>query len=137
MLARAKVINGNLIYERISDFYQQLSSQFEGQEVEIEIKKKKKTRSKNQNNFYWGALLPSLRQALIDAGYFMQNDDQVHELLKLKFLKATIVKEDTGEVIETLGSTKEMDTMEFEIFLTNVRAWAAEYLNVALPIPNE
>ena len=47
------------------------------------------------------------------------------------------VNEETGEVMESLGSTTTMSTFEFETYLTNVRVWAAEYLNCVLPFPNE
>ena len=136
MITKARVISGNLIYEGVAAFYQQLQN-FEGQDVEVEIRKRKKQRSGNQNRFYFGVILPEIREALIDAGYFMQNNEQVHELLKFKFLKATVTNEDTGEIIETLGSTKDMSTSEFETYLTAIRVWAAEYLNVTLSIPNE
>lgn len=136
MIVKAKVISGNLIFDRVGDFYKQLSA-YEGQEVEVEVRKKRKTRSNQQNRFYWSAMIPRLRQGLLEAGYPVFSDEQTHELLKLKYLKSTIINEETGEIIETLGSTRELTTAEFEVFLTSVRSWAAEYLNITLPIPNE
>ena len=134
--ATATIVRGNLIINRVADFHRQLDP-LDGQEVDIIIKKRVKSRSNKQNRFYWGAFLNDLMYALIDAGYFMANVEQVHELLKYKFLKITIENEETGEFIESLGSTTTMSTFEFETYLTNVRAWAAEYLNCVLPFPNE
>ena len=136
MKANAKVISGNLIFDRVADFYRSLSA-FDGQEVEVEIRKRQKNRSLNQNKFYWGVFLPAVKAALIDVGYWMANEEQVHDLLKLKFLKTTSVNENTGEVMEILGTTTEMSTYDFEMYLTQVRVWAAEYLGTTLPVPNE
>lgn len=136
MKANAKVISGNLIFDRVADFYRSLSV-FDGQEVEVEIRKRKKNRSQNQNRFYWGVFLPAVKSALIDIGYWMANEEQVHDLLKLKFLKTTSINENTGEVMEILGTTTDMSTTDFEMYLTQVRVWAAEYLGATLPVPNE
>lgn len=136
MIAKAKVLNGNLIYDRIADFYQQLAN-FEGHEVEIEIKKKKKTRSNNQNRYYFGVVIESVRKGLFDIGYSFFSNEQVHEFLKLTFLKKNIVNEETGEVITTLGSTAEMSTEEFMNYITEIKVWAAEYLSITIPEPNE
>jgi len=134
--ATATIVRGNLIINRVADFHRQLDP-LDGMEVDIIIKKKVKSRSNHQNKFYWGVFLPVIRDALMDLGHFMSNEEQVHDLLKLKFLKYDSINEDTGDVIEVLGSTTTMSTLEFETYLTNVRAWAAEYLNCVLPFPNE
>ncbi len=134
--ATATIVRGNLIINRVADFHRQLDP-LDGQEVDIIIKKRVKSRSNNQNKFYWGVFLPAVKYGLLDAGHFMSNEEQVHDLLKLKFLKYNSVNEDTGEFIEALGSTTTMSTFEFETYLTNIRAWAAEYLNCVLPFPNE
>lgn len=136
MKANAKVISGNLIFDRVADFYRSLSA-FDGQDVEVEIRKRQKKRSNNQNSFYWGVILPLLRSSLIDAGFWMANEEQVHDLLKYKFLKTTVINENTGEIMEVLGTTTDMSTYDFEMYLTQIRVWAAEYLNTTLPLPNE
>ena len=134
--ATATIVRGNLIINRVADFHRQLDP-LDGMEVDIIIKKKVKSRSNHQNKFYWGVFLPAVKYGLLDAGYYMANEEQVHDLLKLKFLKVDSVNEETGEVMESLGSTTTMSTFEFETYLTNIRAWAAEYLNCVLPFPNE
>jgi len=41
-----------------------------------------------------------------------------------------------GEVMKSLGSTTKLSTQEFEVYMENVRAWAAEY-GCEIPLPNE
>lgn len=60
--------------------------QFEGMAVTVTIKRKKRTRSTFQNSYYWGAVIPIVRQGLQDNG-IMFTPSQTHDLLKYRFLK--------------------------------------------------
>lgn len=121
--------NRNLITEAISSF--------EGKDIVIKIEKAKKKRSNHQNAYMWGVVIPIMRQALKDAGHTMTNEG-VHELLKLRFLKESIlVNEDTGECVERIKSTQELSTMCFEEYLHNIREFALEFFNTEIPLPNE
>lgn len=85
----------------------------------------KKWRSSNENNYYWGVVVEELSQ------YTGFSPQEVHTLLKNKFLK--IVK---GK-LESARSTTELSVYEFEQYLSQVRQWASEELNVYIPTPNE
>ena len=85
----------------------------------------KKYRSLPENNYYWGVVVEELSQF---TGFTPQ---EVHTLLKNKFLK--IVK---GK-LESARSTTDLSVAEFENFLSQVRQWASEELQVFIPIPNE
>jgi hypothetical protein len=56
----------------------------------------------------------------------------MHEALKFKFLQD---KTDTN--LPTVKSTASLSTVEFEVYLDNVRQWAATDLSCSIPLPNE
>ena len=63
--------------------------------------------------------------------------EQTHELLKLRFLKETILANDNGEYIERIKSTTELSTSEFMELIMEVQKFAIEYFNTEIPNPNE
>lgn len=109
--------------------------QFEGMAVTVTIKRKKRTRSTFQNNYYWGAVIPIVRQGLRDSGVVF-NSKQTHDLLKYRFLKQDVPTND-GEAVERIQSTTELSTTEFMAFIAQIQQWAAEFLNTQIPDPNE
>jgi len=95
-------------------------------------------RSLNQNNFYWGVVVPLVKEGLKDIGYNeIRTNEQAHETLKFLFLKKQIPNENTGEIIEILGSTAKLTTIEFNLFIEQVAQWCSEFLGFVLPMPNE
>lgn len=130
-----KTENGKPKIARRSEMDEVLQS-FEGKEWQLTIEKKKKSRSLNQNAYYWGVVIPMVRAALHDLGMKLSRQE-VHELLKLKFLKKEIINENTGEVFEYIGGSSELTTTEFMDFIAELQQWSAEYLNIVIPSPNE
>lgn len=130
-----KTTNGQPKIARRSELDEALKS-FEGKEFQITVEKKKKSRSLNQNAYYWGVVIPMVRGAMHDLGMKLSRQE-VHELLKLKFLKKEIINENTGEVFEYIGGSSELTTTEFMDFIAELQQWSAEYLNIVIPSPNE
>ena len=131
---RSNVINGNLKRNR-SEILETIKS-FEGRDVLITFEKPKKKRSNNQNSYYWGIVIVLIKSALKDSGNNLNTND-VHDLLRLKFLKETIsIKEETGEIIERVKSTTELTTSQFMEYIAEIQQFAAEYFDVIIPDPN-
>lgn len=132
---QSTVKDGNLTRNR--NQLKDIIKSFEGQNVVISIEKVKKKRSNPQNAYYYGVIIPIMRNALKDAGYIMTNES-VHDMLKLRFLKETILlNEDTGECIERIKSTTELSTSGMMDYFAEITVFAAEYFNVQVPEPNE
>jgi hypothetical protein len=107
-----------------------------GKRVVVTVKEYKKKRSNPQNRYYFGCVIPLVTKFFRDAGNMVDGDD-VHNYLKLRVGKlAQIFVTPDGEVIKSLGSTAKLSTIEFEVYMTNIRAWAAEY-GLQIPEPNE
>ena len=131
---RTTVINGNIKRNRsqlVSAF-----KQFEGHDIDIAIQKAKKTRSNPQNRYYWGVIIPLIRKGLKDVTGEVWTAEATHDILKHKFLVDDVPLAD-GLFVERIKSTTELDTFDFCEFSERCRAFAAEYLGVSIPEPNE
>lgn len=104
--------------------------EFEGKRVEVRIQKLKSKRSDQQNRYWW-AIVTILSHEL---GY---TKDELHEILKFKFLKRSKADEKTGEIFEYLGSTATLNKTEFADMTSELIRWSAETFSIVLPIPGE
>jgi len=112
---------------------------FSGMDIEISFKKWRKSRTNKQSNYYWGCVITSVIDGLVDAGYerYKLNSETVHEFLKEKFLKEEITSKETGEIIYIPRSTASLSTVEFATYVDDIIRWSAEFLNITIPLPNE
>lgn len=97
----------------------------------IKIEKYSKKRSNPQNRYYRGVILKYLSDLF---GYF---DDEMHEVIKLKFLPYERVNRVTGEIEVFGGSTAKLNTIEFEELNEKIRTWALVEYDCLIPLPNE
>ncbi len=131
---RTEIINGNIKRNR-REFIDALK-QFESKEVDITIGKAKKKRSNPENRYYWGVVIPLIKSGLKDITGETYTNQQVHEVLKHRFLKEDIHLND-GEFLERVKSTSELSTFEMEEYLELCRTFAQEFLGVTIALPNE
>jgi hypothetical protein len=97
--------------------------------VYIVVDEEKPSRSSNQNKYYWSVIIGTLSSEL---GY---TTDEMHEVLKEKFLPKREI-DLLGDKIK-IGSSAKLKTDEFEKYLEDIRRFAAEKLNIIIPLPNE
>ena len=94
----------------------------------------KKDRSNQQNKSYWKLCVEPLSNYL--EGY---TKEEVHDLLKFKFLsEVRYVKNRSGmmEEVKVTKSTVSLSTVEFNEYMENIRIWASQ-LGCWLAEPNE
>lgn len=103
---------------------------FEGRKAWLIIGGRRNTRSLNQNAYYWGVIIDMISKYL---GYF---PDEMHEILKRKFLPSRSIQLKDEEIIIP-ESTSRLDSVQFEDYLEAIRTWAATDLNMSIPLPNE
>lgn len=100
--------------------------------------KPSKQRSNQQNRFWWGYIVPTVKDALREAGFDdIRTDQDCHELLKAMFFKKEIVNVNTGEILTTVGSTTEATTVIFAERIAEIQKWASDYLGVVLLDPGQ
>jgi len=107
-----------------------------GKDVTVTVERKKRSRSVEQNAYYWGVVVPMAQSGLNDTGY-RADKLTTHTLLKTLFLKQEIVNEQTGEILNAVGSTSKLSTVQFMEFIADVQRWAAEFLSIEIPDPGE
>ena len=93
----------------------------------IIVEKLFKQRSVQQNAYYWGVVIYEL------SGYTGFTSDEMHEALKWQFLR---IHSERGD-IDSVKSTTDLSTTEFEDYLEQIRIWAASEFGVVIPEPNE
>ena len=103
---------------------------FNGQDVRITISSPLKTRSKAQNAYMWGVVYTMIAA---ETGH---STEEIHEYMKDKYLPKVYVSI-KGEERELTKSTTALDTMFFESYLEQVRAFAATELSMTIPLPHE
>lgn len=81
-----------------------------------------KPRSLRENNYYWGVVLQTISD---QSGY---TPEEVHDAMRWKFLRK-------GQRFETVASTTSLSVHEFEDYLDKIRIWAAQELQLSIPLP--
>lgn len=117
----------------------ELLASFDDTPFQITIDKRFKKRSNQQSSYYYGCCVPAVLDGLVNNGYPKSELtlDVVHEFLKGKFLLTELVSEQTGEVISRVKSTTELSTTDFALYIDDIQRWAAEFLGIVIPNPNE
>ena len=90
----------------------------------------RQTRSTQQNRAYFGIAVKLIGDHL---GY---DREEMHKALAGKFLGYDEVKIG-GEVILVPKSTRDLTTTEFNEYYANIQRWAAEFLTIDIPDPDE
>lgn len=106
-----------------------------GKDFKIKVERKYKKRSDPQNRYYFGVVVPLIRERLLQLG----NDftlEETHEALKAKFNVHEILN-DKGVSDEIVKSTAKLRTIEFMEYLDRITMWAAQFLGITIPAPNE
>lgn len=124
--------NEGFVYKDLKDAFDS------GAKVTISIATRRKPRSLKQN-----AVLHWYINAIADETGMAPDD--VKEVLRHKFLSEDITDRNgeimadkaSGEVLKRYKSTTELSTVEMMAFTEEIRMWALDFLNLALPLPNE
>jgi hypothetical protein len=118
--------------ERLAEW----AKQYPGKNVVIKFERKGGKRSNPQNRYYFGVVLKEITLRLRDLGHVWVQDEDVHELMKLKFNYEHIVGEG-GEVMELPKSTSTLTKTQFAEYVEKIRMWASDFLGLEIPDPNQ
>ena len=129
------VVEGNL--KRNRSLIIQALETFEGKTIKLTIEKATKKRSNMQNAFYWGCIIPVLKQAFLNEWGEIWSSERTHEFCKMQFNIDEKINHNTGEILKIPKSTSENTTTSQEEFHEKIRQFAKEYFNVDIPLPNE
>ena len=124
MKAFGTVKNGKLILNNERRFNDNLNI-FEGEEIEIRIKVRTNNRSNEQNSLYW----KWINIMSEEIGF---TKEEMHELIKYKFLKRTSINNNGVEEVK-LKSTTTLTVKEFTKLMDDILYWSNNTLNINLP----
>jgi len=133
-----KIKAGKLTLDNRDLFLFDLES-FEGEDIELVIKGIKNTRSNRMNRYYWSVIIKALTDYFNKEQTFNRkiHAENVHEIMKLKFLGTMVWDLPNGDVMESVESSKELTNKEFISYFENIIAWSAEMFGLVIPLPNE
>ena len=94
-------------------------SRLRGKTVEVIVRPERKHRSLNANRYYWGVVVAAGSEW---SGY---EPEEFHDAMKGVHLPRKQLVLPTGELIDTLASTHDMDTEAFAEFVRRVIVWLA------------
>jgi hypothetical protein len=131
----SKVVKHKL--EKNRELLSDVIKSFEGKDIIITIEKKKRKRSNPQNSYYFGVVIPMMKQGFYNSLGEHVGTDEIHTFLKNRFLFKDIVNENNAEIIKMPQSTTELSTIEWEEYMDSIRAFATEFLSIQIPLPND
>lgn len=107
-----------------------------GRDVACRFERKRSRRTDPQNRYYWGVVVKEIGIRLRDLGHDWLTDEDVHDMMKLKFNYERIVS-DAGEVLDMPKSTADITTTQFIEYTERVKQWAADFLEIYIPDPGK
>jgi len=132
--ANGEVKDGRLKVYKSKEFAE-LIRVYEGKQIEVKVSRKHSHRSLQQNA-YFHAILPFIREALKDTGNIMTVED-IKIMLKSMFLKQDIVDSEGTVMGQRIRGTHELNKVEFGEFMSDCNHWCIEYLSCEIPKPGE
>lgn len=109
----------------VNDF-QDLINQLPPDRYRIKICKYSQRRSVEQNSFYW----KMLSIASMEIGY---ETEELHEIMKFKFLRRTVISETSGEMLDYIKSTSKLTVTEFREYIDKCKRYLSNTLNIKFP----
>lgn len=93
-------------------------------------------RSNPQNRFYFGLVIPMVKQGIKDMGTELTSEE-THEFLKSKFNYSELVNDQTGQVELIPRSTTGLNKNDFSEYIQDIQQFATEFLNIVIPDPGQ
>jgi len=134
---RIKVFHGKIVYEDLEAYRLLLLSLKHDWPYELVIKPIVKPRTDRQNRYYWGVVIDMICYQ-ISGNTSSAEKEEVHRSLVRHFLVEDHVNLVGGVNISSAPpSTTSLSTVEFTEYIESVRKWAAEFLYLNIPDPNQ
>lgn len=125
---RGVVRKGKVFLRNTLQYAMYLGCFKDGTDIEVIVRKARKVNSRAQQNYYRGVLIPNVASHL---GY---SNDMMHRIFQRKFF--TYINDEGLEFIRSTALNM-WTTDEWEEKMTEIRAWALDFLEVDIPKPNE
>jgi hypothetical protein len=107
-------------------------SNLRGRRVIVKVEEEVRKRSSQQNNYYWGVVLPFVKDLLNETGWNYSIED-VHDYLRGEFCYKELINTETGEVRRIIMSTTSLTTVGFSEYIEKINGFLTENFCCSLP----
>lgn len=114
--------------------FEEWCRRYAGKSVAIRFERRGTKRSDPANRYYWGVVIKEIAIRLRDLGNDWLTDEDVHDLMKLKFNHEDVISAE-GELLEVPKSTAILTKTQFSEYVDRVRMWASGFLEINIPDP--
>lgn len=129
-------VNNGILKRNRGEITNALKS-FEGKTIKLTIEKFANKRSNNQNSYYWGVIIPILKDAIFNEWGEVWSKEKTHDFCKMQFNYFEKINVETGKIVRVPKSTTENTSTTQEEFHLEIRKFVKEWFNVEIPLPNE
>lgn len=140
MIFTGRAINGSFLPDSPSMLEQHLM-EMEGKKISIETKRVFNRRSNQQNKYLWAVPYKMIANELSKRLNRLVTPEDVHREMSEKYNgeTETLINQATGETdnFKIIKRSSDDSTVEFEKRCEWLRRWAATYLGLDIPTPNE
>lgn len=102
----------------------------------FDVRKFRQRRSDRQNRYFHPCFCQPLADFLTDQGQ-PTTMLEAKAIIKEKFLRRTRIDTNTGEVLEYVARTRDLDTAEFNELLDQSAAWLNDMFGIIVPDPQD
>ena len=125
-----RVVKGTpTFWEGDRERYEEFFVKNEGKPFRMLLATHRPRRSSNQNRYLHGIVYRLLSDV---TGH---TPEEMHEFCKAEFNPVKIIV--AGEERVVGGSTRNLDTVQFQEYIGRIQVWAAEHLGCVIPDPNQ
>ena len=102
-----------------------------GYQVWVTVTRQTKPHTDNQRAYYHAVVVEMI------AAEIGETHDETHDTLKNKFLIGRTKQLSSGLLLQMPPSTKPLTTEQMTAYIEEVRTWAAQWLGLSIPDPNQ
>ena len=134
---RIKLIHGVIVHEDHDRYTEYLKGLKHDWPYEMIVRPIVKPRTDRQNRYYWGVVIELITMELCGTRANVDKEE-THRSLAEHFLTDGHVNMVGGVPIKSAPpSTTSLSTIEFNEYIEVVRRWAAEFIHLDIPDPEE
>lgn len=130
-----KVLDTGKLPQGIRETLAALFPVYAGKVIKLSISESKKYRSNPQNRFWFGAMIPAIKEWFMEHGHNF-SAEEIHEYMVKRVWKHTQIVLIENEPYERRLSSADLSTIEWEKYMDITRHWGAER-GLILPFPHE
>jgi hypothetical protein len=113
-----------------------LINQFESKRIKVTIESEK-NRSLKQNKYYFGVVITFCQDGILETQGERVSIEQAHSFLKYNCNYLEITNTESGEIARMEKPTKNLTTIEWEIYTEQCRRFLKEWFGIQTPLPGE